>query len=115
MNSGDPQQIIIEFQDVSDKDASIFAQSLREAILDATSGVSVERRQEEGSTSQDGGTSLVVLVAAPLAVEVGKVIIKWLAKYVEAKLKIKQFDGTVIGERITRSESDLLIKMLENI
>jgi hypothetical protein len=112
MNLENQRSFIIRFEDMTVAEANIMTESLRDAILDSHRDVSIERLRDDPS-AQDFGATLVLLLAAPAAVEVAKGIARWLERYQSAKLRIESPDGTLLVENLTGKQAIELTKLLQ--
>ena len=75
----DDKTITLRFEDVSVAEAGKKVAALREDLLDASTDISAEIRKEDSST-QDFGTTLVLVLGAPAVVAVAKGIADFLRR-----------------------------------
>ena len=58
------QTYIVTFEGVSPSDANRYAEELRNALLDATADIAVQRKRESPQT-QDFGSTLILILGTP--------------------------------------------------
>ncbi len=73
----DQQTYIVTFEGASPADASRYAEELRNALLDATSDISVQRIQED-PRAMDFGATLILVLGTPAVVAAVRAIENWL-------------------------------------
>jgi len=105
------QTFIITFDDVSPADANRYAEELREVLLDASPDVSVERKRENPST-QDFGTTLVLVLGTPAAVAIARAIANWLALR-RGTISIEAENGEITKITGTNLTNEAQLKILE--
>ncbi len=96
----DEQTYIITFDTVSAADANRYAEELRNALLDATPDIIVQRRRENPYT-QDFGATLVLTLVTPAVLAVVKALGDWLTLRYRASLTLKTADGELTVQNIT--------------
>src|SRR5260370_11277903 len=109
----DEQMYIITFDNVSAADAHRYAEELRQALLDASPDVEVQRRRDDPHTQDFGGT-LVLLLGTPAAAAVVTAIGNWLALRNRASLTIKRADEQIVVQNITSKKAGELAQLLLN-
>jgi hypothetical protein len=108
----DQQTHIITFEGVSPADAHLYAEELRDALLDATPDVKVDRRRDDPHT-QDFGATLVLVLGAPAVVVIAKAIGNWLSRYPNrVGITIKTPEGEIIGTDLTSKDAVKLAELL---
>ena len=104
---------LIRFNDVAESEAGLYADELREALLDTSKGVKVEKMQaHEGS--QDFGSVLVVVLAAPSVVAVASAVADWLKLRNSATIDITSPDGHIVATNLTSKDAASLIQQKLN-
>jgi hypothetical protein len=107
------QTYIIEFCDASKADANIYADQLRDALLDAAPDVRVEpRRADRGA--QDFGATLVLALGAPAVIVIAKALGDWLKLHHSVSVDIKTPDGSYVAKNITAKDARQLAKLLRS-
>src|SRR5260370_1463447 len=104
---------IITFDNVSAADAHRYAEELRQALLDASPDVEVQRRRDDPHTQDFGGT-LVLLLGTPAAAAVVTAIGNWLALRNRASLPIQIGDTQNVGQHLTTKKAGALPQLLPN-
>jgi hypothetical protein len=109
----DQQTYIVTFERVPPADAQRYAEELRNALLDATSDLTVQRRRENPLT-QDFGATLVLTLGTPAMVAMVTAVGNWLKLRNSASLTWKTADGQVIVQNITSKNATELAQRLLN-
>ena len=107
----DQQTYIITFDGVSTADANIYAEELRDVLLDTTPEITVQRRRDNPLT-QDFGATLVLILGAPSVVAVVKAIGDWLRLRTSASLTIETPDKHIVVQHITNRDAAQLVERL---
>lgn len=107
----DQQSYRITFHDVSSADANRYAEELREILRDASPDVSVERKREHPST-QDFGTTLILVLGTPAAVAIARAIGNWLALR-RGTISIERENGEITKITGTNLTEEVQLKVLE--
>ncbi len=107
----DQQSYIITFDDVSPADTNRYADELREALLDASSDVSVERKREN-PFAQDFGATLVLILGTPAAVAIARAIGNWLALR-RGTISIETEQGEITKITATNLTNEAQLRVLE--
>lgn len=81
------QTYLLSFEGVSEAEANRHAEELREALLDASAEIAVQR-QRANPLAQDLGATLVLIMGAPAMVAAVNAIGNWLQKRHSASLTI---------------------------
>ena len=81
------QTYLLSFDGVSPAEANLYAEELREVLLDATTEIAVQR-QRENPLAQDLGASLALIMGTPALVAAVNAIGNWLQKRHSASLTI---------------------------
>ena len=104
------QTYLLTFEGVSEAEANRYAEELREALLDASTGITVQRRREN-PLAQDFGAALVLILGTPAVVAVVKAIDNWLQKRNSATLTIVTAEKKIVGEHLTSKDAAYLLKL----
>ena len=107
----DYQTYTITFENVSSADANRYAEELRNALLDASDGVEVQRRRDNPRT-QDVGSTLVLVLGTPAVVTVVKAIGDWLKLRHNASLTVETADKHIHVENISSKNAAELARIL---
>jgi hypothetical protein len=83
---------------------------LREALLDASSEIDVQR-QRENPLTQDLGATLVLIMGTPALVAAVKAIDNWLQKRRSASLTIVTSEQKIVAENLTNKDAARLLQM----
>ncbi len=105
------QTYIITFDDVSPADANRYADELRNALLDTTPDITVQRRRDDPRT-QDFGATLVLVLGTPAVVTVVKTIGDWLKLRASASLTIETPEKRIVVQNITSKNAAQLAERL---
>lgn len=105
------QSYIITFDDVSPADANRYADELRNALLDTTPDITVQRRRDDPRT-QDFGATLVLVLGTPAVVTVAKTIADWLKLRASASLTIETPEKRIVVQNITSKNAAQLAERL---
>jgi hypothetical protein len=108
------QKYLISFDEVSPAEASVYADELRNALLDASDDIIIQRKRDYPQT-QDFGATLVLILGTPTAVALTKtiatVIENWLKLRTSASLTVKTADEHLIVRNITSKQATELTKI----
>ncbi len=107
----DKQAYIITFDGASADEANRYAEELRQALLDASPDIEVQRRRED-ARAQDFGTTLVLLLGTPAAGVAITAISNWLASRNRASITVKKGDKEIIVQNITSAKAAELAQLL---
>ena len=107
----DQQTYLVTFEGVSPADAHRYAEELRNALLDATPDLTVQRRRDNPLT-QDFGATLVLTLGTPAVVAVVTAVGNWLKLRNSASLTWKTADGQMIVQNITSKNATELAQRL---
>lgn len=105
----DERRYMITFDDVSAAEANRYAQELRNALLDSSPDIKVDRKREDAYT-QDFGATLILVLGTPAAIAVAKAIGDWLKLRNSASLTIKNSKGQATAKNITSRDAAELFK-----
>ena len=108
MNS---QTYIITFDNVSGAETNRYASELRNALLDASPNVVVERKREKSST-QDFGSLLVLILGTSSVTAIAQALGNWLTLRRSVELTIKTDKGEIIGTHLTSKDALRLAELL---
>ena len=109
----DKQTHIVTFEGVPPSDANRYAEELRNALLDATADITVERKRENPQ-AQDFGTSLVLMLGTPATAAVVTALGNWLRLRKNASLSWKSADGEINIKNISSKDVVELAEKLLN-
>jgi len=104
------QTYLLSFEGVSAAEANQYAEELREALLDATTGIAVQR-QRENPLTQDLGASLVLIMGTPALVAAVNAIGNWLQKRHSATLTIVTEEKKIVAENLTNKDAAHLLQL----
>jgi histidyl-tRNA synthetase len=104
------QTYLLSFNEVSGAEANEYAEELREALLDATTEIAVQR-QRENPLAQDLGATLVLIMGTPAVVAVVHAISNWLQKRRSASLTIVTAEKKIVAENLTNKEAAQLLQL----
>jgi hypothetical protein len=104
------QTYLISFEGVSEAVTNRYAEELREALLDATSEIHVQR-QRENPLAQDLGASLALIMGTPAFVAVVQAIGNWLLKRRSASLTIVTAEKKIVAENLTNKDAAHLLQL----
>src|SRR6266700_7750625 len=104
------QTYLLSFEGVSAAEANQYAEELREALLDATTEIAVQR-QRENPLAQDLGASLVLIMGTPALVAVVQAIGNWLQKRHSASLTIVTAEKKIVAENLTNKDATHLLHL----
>jgi hypothetical protein len=107
----DQQGYIISFDGISSAEANLYAEELRDLLLDASSDVEVERKRDNPST-QDFGATLVLVLGTPTVAVIAKALGDWLTLRRKAGITIKTATGEIIGTNLTSKDIMKLAELL---
>ncbi len=105
------QTFIVTVEGVSPADTHRYAEELRNALLDATPDLTVQRRRENPLT-QDFGATLVLILGTPAVVAVVTAVGNWLKLRNSASLTWKTADGHMIVQNLTSKNATELAQLL---
>jgi hypothetical protein len=83
---------------------------LREALLDATTEIAVQR-QRENPLAQDLGASLALILGTPAVVAAVQAIGNWLQKRRSASLTIVTAENKIVAENLTNQDAAQLLQL----
>ena len=104
------QTYLLSFKGVSQAEANRYAEELREALLEATSEIAVQR-QRENPLAQDLGATLVLIMGTPALVATVNAISNWLQKRHGASLTIVTVDKKIVAENLTNKDAAQLLHL----
>jgi len=102
------QTYLLSFNGVSEAEANQYAEELREALLDATAEIAVQR-QRENPLAQDLGATLVLIMGTTGFVTVVQAIGNWLQKRRSASLTIVTAEKKIVAENLTNKDAAQLL------
>jgi len=104
------EPLTITFGDATVADANRFAGSLADTLRDAHPSVIVDRHRGRADT-QDAGTILSIVLAAPAAIAVAKGIAGWLARNAGVQIEVRRKGKVVL--RATHLDSKDIPRIAE--
>ena len=107
----DQQKYIITFDGVSEADANRYADELRDALLDAASDITVQRRRHD-ARAQNFGETLVLILGTPAVVIAAKTIGDWLKLRTSASLTVEMPGKRMAIQNITSKNAAQLAERL---
>lgn len=105
------QTYIVTFHGISSADANRYAEELRNALLDATSEITVQRRRVDPQT-QDFGSTLILILGTPAVVATAAAVGNWLKLRTSASLTIEIPGKRVIAQNINSKDAARLVELL---
>jgi len=109
---GTGQTYVIGFKGVSARNANMNADSLKDALLNASEDVKVEQRRED-EHALDFGATLVVVLGTPSIIAVAKAIGDWLKLHHSVEIEIKTPDGKYIAKNVTAQDAQRLAELFQ--
>ncbi len=115
----DQQSYSITFENVSPADASRYADELSNALLDATSDITIQRRRED-PRAQDFGATLVLLLGTPAAVALAKTITTVIGNWLQLRqgqgvsVTVKTADRQICIKNMTGEHVTQLVQLFLN-
>jgi len=104
------QTYLLSFEGVSEAEANRYAEELREALIDATPEIAVQR-QRENPLAQDLGATLVLIMGTPAVVAAVNAISNWLQKRRSASLTIVTEGKKIVAENLTNKDAAHLLEL----
>jgi len=102
-------RLTLSFEGADLADANRFAAELAERLRDAEEEIEV-RETRADPNAQDFGATLVLLLGAPAVVALAKGVSAWLAMRPNAKVTLKDKDGTIIASGLTSADARAVIE-----
>ena len=103
------QTFLIDFAGVSERDANLYAEELRNALLDSAEEIDVDTRRPN-QLSHVFGSSLVLVLGTPAVVIVAKAIANWLKLHKSASIDIRTSEGSIRATGLTSHEATEIIE-----
>jgi hypothetical protein len=104
------QTYLLLFTGVSAADANRYAEELREALLNATTEIAVQR-QRENPLAQDLGATLALIMGTTGFVAAVNAIGNWLQKRHSATLTIVTAEKKIVAENLTNKDAAHLLQL----
>lgn len=101
----------ITFEHGSVAGANRWAGELKELILDTTTSVKVEQKRDNQS-SQDLGSTLVLVLGTPAILAGAKALGQWLTLHREASITIKTPQGEIVGTKLSSKDALRLAELM---
>lgn len=109
------EPVVIRFANTNVARAGQYADSLRNAILDAAPEADVKRRKDSQET-QDFGATLGIVLAGPAIVAIAKGVQVWLERHHGVEIEITTAGGKTIVKNITAANVvDVLQAAKDNV
>jgi hypothetical protein len=102
---------LITFDDTSPADANRYADELRNALLDATPDIVVQRKRND-LHAQDFGATLIVILGTPVVAAVVTAVGNWLKLRQSASITWKTEDEHILVQNITSKDAAQLAQLL---
>lgn len=102
---------VIKFEGESLASANLYADELRDAVLEAASNKDVDinaQVQREDPSTMDFGGTLVLVLGTPAAIAVAKGISDWLKRRNTASITIETEDGKLVAKNISSKDATSL-------
>jgi hypothetical protein len=103
-------ELTLSFDDANIAEAGRFAAELANRLRQAEPPIQVEERRIN-KDAQDPGSTLVLLLGAPAVVALAKGVATWLAMRPDAKVTIKDKDGSIIASGLRSSDARAIIEV----
>lgn len=103
------QTYFLSFEGVSEAEANRYAAELREALLNASAELEIQR-QRKNPLTQDLGTTLVLILGAPAVVAAVQVIGSWLQKR-RVQLRMRAGEEEVVIDSISERAAVKLVEL----
>lgn len=104
------QTYLLSFEGASAAEANRYAEELREALLEATTEIEVQR-QRENPLAQDLGPMLSLIMGTTGFVAAVNAIGAWLQKRRSATLTIVTAEHKVVAENLTNKDAACLLEL----
>ena len=99
------QHFIINFDHASRDEAGIYADDLRNTLLDAGDGEIEVEKQQTDPNSQDFGATLVLILGTPAVIVLAKGIKDWLGRNPNASITVETVEGKVVATGVTSADA----------
>ena len=102
----DQQTYLIRFKDIADANASLYAQELKNELLDASPDVQVERKSETPRAQDIGNLLEVIFSGVATAAAIAQAVIAWrqLHQQHNVTLEIEKPDGRKLTLTVPNKE-----------
>src|SRR5690348_16816198 len=107
----DEHTYLIAFDEASPVDANRYVDELKNALLDATPDIRIQRKRSDPH-AQDFGTTLVLVLGTPAVAAVVTAIGDWLKMRQSASLTLKTADEQIIVQNISSKNAAQLAHLL---
>lgn len=108
------KEILIRFPDTSAAKSNDFAEALRQDLLDAVPGLTVERHRED-PTTLDFGATLILVLGAPATLILARAIRKWACRTNAARIEFATKDGSFSVKNVDSRDVASIVKALTDI
>ncbi len=112
----DQQSYLITFDDASPADANCYADELRNALLNASADIDVQRRRDNPH-AQDFGATLVLLLGTPAAVALAKTITTVIGNWLQLRqgqgvsVTVKSADRQISIKNMNSEQATQLVQL----
>lgn len=106
------QTYVIQFGEDSVADANMYADQLRDALLDAAPDASVETRRADPE-SQDLGSILILSLGTPAVIALAKALGDWLKLHHSVSINITTPEGSYVANNLTSKDAHKLVELLQ--
>jgi uncharacterized membrane protein len=101
--------LTLVFEEASLADANRYAAELAERLREADAPMVVTETRAD-PTAQDFGATLAILLGTPAVIALAKGVAAWLRMRPEAKVTLKDKDGTIIASGLTSADARAIIE-----
>lgn len=100
-----PTKLVITFENHTAAESNLFAEDLRNSLLDASPDIVVERARNDPAKMDMGGTLIISVLSAPAVLTVIRRIESWLQKTHSATITISTSDNKLEIKNITSKQA----------
>jgi hypothetical protein len=104
---------VIEFENISKKEANRYAGELRDILLATNSGIEVKQKRSD-LESQDFGATLVLVLGTPAVVAIVEAISEWMIRRNSVELTIKTDSEEILLRNITAKDAHKILSIFKN-
>lgn len=109
----EPSTFIIRFDGVSAAESNKYAASLRDRLLEACPGIEVERRRDEPSAQDFGGT-LAVVLGTPFVVALASALKAWVTRTNASSLQVWTSQGMLVATNLDSKDVPTIVRELQS-
>jgi hypothetical protein len=107
----DQQTYVLHFEGISHGEANRYAEELRNALLNASPEIVVQRQRSDPRT-QDFGSTLILLLGTPAIVTAATAIGNWLLLRSKASITIETIDNKIVANNISGKDAAHIAELL---